>query len=442
MVREIAMDACAGGRSPPGIAARRDRPAEPETGGDALAQERHAWIVLATVDGVGERTLAHLVATHGSACRVLRLAARGRLGRQLHAGRLERTRALRPETLAGIEQAARDPVLRLVRLADLDMWALTLLDAGYPSRLLGVADPPAVLFGQGTPDALRRSVSVAIVGTRRPTPVGRVAAARFARGLAAAGVTVVSGLAIGIDGAAHAAAVEGRGTTVAVIGAGHVHPGPRAHDRLLRGILASGGAVVSELPPDAHPSRGTYPRRNRIISGLADATLVVEAPVRSGALITARLTLEQGRPLFAVPGRPNAPAGAGCAALLTESVARSCTDPAELLAALGISADEPADDPAGPARDRPATLDEQQTATGAGSSTAVGTAAPLGSIERMLATRLRLGPSTADELVALSGLAPGAVSGALMLLQMRGLASTLGALYLPAGALLEQEPAG
>jgi DNA processing protein len=442
MARDIAIDACAGTRSPPGIDARWDRPDAPRTRGDELAQERRAWIVLATVDGVGERTLAHLVATHGSARRALRLAARGRLGRQLHAAGLERGHALRRATLAGIEEAARDPARCLVRLADLGVWALTLLDAGYPSRLLEIPDPPAVLFGQGTPDALRRLRSVAIVGTRRPTPAGRVAAARIARGLAAAGVTVVSGLAIGIDGAAHAAVVEGRGTTVAVIGAGHVHPGPRAHDRLVQGILASGGAVVSELPPDAHPSRGTYPRRNRIICGLADATLVVEAPVRSGALITARLTLEQGRPLFAVPGRANAPAGAGCAALLAESVARSCTDAAELLAALGICADEPADDAPGPARGRSATLDTGQIAAVAGSSPVARTTAPLGMIERMLATRLRLGPSTADELVALSGLAPGAVSGALMLLQLRGLARTLGPLYLPAGALLEQEPAG
>jgi DNA processing protein len=435
MARDQAARARFGSRPPPRIAEQPDRP-DALMPSDAIEDERRAWIVLATVAGVGERTLAHLVASHGSARRVLRLAARGRLRRALPVRPDEHARPLSHATLAGIEEAARNQPGRLARLAGLDVWAVTLLDAGYPSRLLGIPDPPAVLFGQGAVDALRAPRAIAIVGTRRPTPPGRVAAARIATGLAAAGVTVVSGLAIGIDGAAHAAVVERGGTTVAVIGAGHAHPGPHAHDRLLRGILAGGGAVVSELPPDARPSRGTYPRRNRIISGLADATLVVEAPVRSGALITARLTLEQGRPLFAVPGRPTSSSSAGCAALLAESLAQPCGDAGDLLAALCVPEDVPADARAGLPLDRadPVRADARP---GSAPAPTVRNNVSLGSIERVLAERLRRGPATADELVAVSGLAPGAVSGGLMLLQLRGMARTLGPLYLPAGALLD-----
>ena len=144
-------------------------------------------------------------------------------------------------------------------------------------------------------------------------------ASRLGHGLVEAGAAVVSGLAVGIDGAAHAAAVDAGGTTVAVIGSRpRASCIPRAHSRLADSIVAAGGAVVSELGPDIGPSQGTFPRRNRIISGLADATVVVEAPARSGALITASWALEQGRECFLVPGAIDAPASAGCLAFLRE----------------------------------------------------------------------------------------------------------------------------
>ena len=150
--------------------------------------------------------------------------------------------------------------------------------------------------------ALGTAQAVAVVGTRRPTERGRLVAARIATALVGAGAAVVSGLAIGIDGAAHDAAVTAGGTTVAVIGGGHASIYPRAHAALAEAIVAGGGAVVSELAPDVASTRGTFPRRNRVISGLADATVVVEAPARSGALITASWALEQGRDCFLVPG--------------------------------------------------------------------------------------------------------------------------------------------
>ncbi len=188
---------------------------------------------------------------------------------------------------------------------------------------------------------------------------------------------MVSGLAYGIDGAAHEATVRAGGVTVAVIGGGHAQIGPRAHDRLAEAILASGGAVVSEYAPDVEPSTGTFPRRNRIISGLSTASVIVEAPARSGALITASWAMEQGREVFVVPGPLDAPASEGCLAVLREfrDVARIVAGIPQLIADLGFAAD-------GGRRTAPA------------SSRAVATAAleGLGSTERSVAAEVLAGP--------------------------------------------------
>ena len=189
---------------------------------------------------------------------------------------------------------------------------VTVDDAAYPGRLAAIEFPPHLLFVHGDVAALAPEHAVAVVGTRRATIAGRGLAARIAHALSAAGATIVSGLALGIDGAAHAATVDAGGRTVAVIGGGHGQVYPRAHARLARAIVDAGGAVVSELAPDFEPTKGTFPRRNRVISGLADATVVIEAPARSGALVTASWALEQGRDCFLVPGRVDDPASAGC----------------------------------------------------------------------------------------------------------------------------------
>jgi len=277
--------------------------------------------VLATVEGVGDRTLQRLVATHDTACRALWLAARGRLGRGLITETDGRPGALPPATLAAIERAAGEPGTRLGHLASAGVWTVTLLDPDYPSRLLTLVAPPPVLFGKGNAGAVGAPRAVAVVGTRHASPAGRCEASRAAAALASAGVVVVSGLAVGIDGAAHAAALESGGTTVAVIGSGHARPGPAAHRLLVRGILER-GAVIGELPPAARATRGTYPRRNRLIVALADAVLVVEAPRRSGALITAHLAMDQGVPLFAAPGSEASELTAGCRGLLDDGSAR------------------------------------------------------------------------------------------------------------------------
>jgi len=171
---------------------------------------------------------------------------------------------------------------------------------GYPPLLQEIPDPPVVLWLRGQTPALS-SPAVAVVGSRAASPGGRLVAARLARDLSRAGLTVVSGLARGIDGAAHQAALEAGGQTLAVLGCGADVVYPREHRELARRIAAS-GAVVSELLPGSPPLAFHFPLRNRVISGLSRAVVVVEAGERSGSLITARAALEQGRDVLAVPG--------------------------------------------------------------------------------------------------------------------------------------------
>jgi DNA processing protein len=293
---------------------------------------------------------------------------------------------------------------------------LTPFDIAYPSRLRDLGPVPSVLFGAGDPSILEAVRSVAVVGTRRPTAGGRLLAAQVATRLTECQAVVVSGLAFGIDGATHAATVEAGGRTVAVIGSGLARPGPRAHERLARAILTSGGAIVGELPPDSKPTRGTFPRRNRLISGLADTTIVIEAPTRSGALITARHALEQGRSVLAAPGRVGDSRVAGCLALLRDTPARPLVGLDELVVDLGF--------------DRPATPDAP------GDLNAGGALALLGPSERAVAERLVRGAASADALTQSTGFSPQVVAGALTLLQLRGWSQPLGSLHLPAGPLL------
>lgn len=188
------------------------------------------------------------------------------------------------------------------RTADLGARLITLLDPEYPAALLDLALPPAVLAVQGElPSTLLVGSAVAVVGSRRADAYGREAASHFGRSLAAAGLTVVSGCARGVDATAHRAALAAGGTTVAVLGCGLGVDYPRGHAGLRREIAAA-GAVVSELPFHAEPVAWHFPVRNRIIAALARGTLVVQAAERSGSLITARHALDLGRDVLAVPG--------------------------------------------------------------------------------------------------------------------------------------------
>lgn len=192
----------------------------------------------------------------------------------------------------------------LARVADAQPGArlVSVLDAGYPPLLRGVPDRPAYLFHRGPLAAPAAGPAVAVAGTRRPSPSGRGRAARIAFDLAQAGTTVVSGLAEGIDAAAHRAAIDAGGRTVAVLGHGILHPVfPAANRGLAEEVVRHGGALVSQFPPDRAPDPSTFPARNVTASGLALGTLVVEAGPRSGARQQARRCLEHGRQLFLCP---------------------------------------------------------------------------------------------------------------------------------------------
>jgi DNA processing protein len=193
---------------------------------------------------------------------------------------------------------------------------LTEADAAYPRALREIHDPPGVLFVRGEikpNDAL----AIGIVGTRHGTQYGLRQAERLAGGLARAGLTVISGLARGIDAAAHRGAMAAGGRTIAVLASGVLNVYPPEHDKLAEEVAAH-GALVSESPPGAEPLAGMFPQRNRLISGLSLGVVVVEAPERSGALITARHAMEQGREVFAVPGNVDSRASRGCHLLIRD----------------------------------------------------------------------------------------------------------------------------
>lgn len=237
--------------------------------------------------------------------------------------------------------AARDVALAqaneaLARGAACGATLLLMGDAAYPSSLLALADPPSAVWALGDVGLLERDApNVAIVGTRAATPYGLRIAARLASALAAERVTVVSGMAIGIDAAAHVAALDAAGPTIAVLGSGVDVAYPRAHRALHRRIVQH-GLVISEMPPGAAPTAGAFPRRNRIVAALARATLVVEAGLRSGALITASLALELGREVGAVPGPVDVAQSAGTNALLRDGAAM-IAEPRDLLELIGMS---------------------------------------------------------------------------------------------------------
>jgi DNA processing protein len=189
----------------------------------------------------------------------------------------------------------------LLRAKSAGVELLTLDDAGYPELLRQIYDPPVVLYVRGNVEALR-APGIAVVGTRHPTPYGIGMAERLACDLAARGLVITSGLARGVDSAAHRGALHGKGTTIAVLGTGVDVIYPRENNRLAENILASGGAIVSEFALGSFAAPQNFPIRNRIISGIALGVLVVEAGEYSGTRITARNALEQNRELFAVPG--------------------------------------------------------------------------------------------------------------------------------------------
>ena len=204
----------------------------------------------------------------------------------------------------------------LAPLLERGVFLLCLADPGYPALLRETPSPPPLLYGCGDPAALALP-ALAVVGSRNASRGGVEHATRFAAALASSGFAIVSGLALGIDSAAHLGALK-TGITLAVVGTGIDRVYPRQNFGLWRDIVAAGGTVVTEHPPGTPPLAGNFPRRNRIISGLSLGVLVVEAALRSGSLITARQALEQGREVFAIPGSINNPLARGCHQLIRE----------------------------------------------------------------------------------------------------------------------------
>lgn len=266
------------------------------------------------------------------------------------------------------------------------------LDGPYPAALVRLADRPGRLRVRGDLGDRRR---VAVVGTRLPDPYGAELARQIAGGLAGAGLTVVSGGAAGIDGVAHRAALEAGGHTVAVLGTGIDVAYPEEHASLFEEIVAAGGALVSELPDGAPPTRWTFPKRNRIVAALAEAVVVVRAGLRSGALITAAIARSLGVLVFAVPGDVRDRLSAGPHGLLREGarVAEGADDVLEALGAAGGG---------GRQLELPGPLE------------------PEGDGARLLAV-MRDVPRHADELAREAGLGAGPAMAALLSLELQGL---------------------
>ena len=277
---------------------------------------------------------------------------------------------------------------------------LTLADAGYPQALLEIADPPVLIYLKGRADLLQRK-SLAIVGSRNPTPQGEANAASFAAALAQAELTIVSGLALGIDAAAHRGALEGGGFTIAVIGTGadRVYP---ARNRDLAQAIFEQGAIISEFPLGTPPLAANFPRRNRLIAGLSQGCLVVEAAARSGSLITARLAAEAGREVFAIPGSIHSPLSKGCHQLIRAGakLVESAADILEELRWPVVSA----------------AAESRSVATEARS------AAPK---SEALLTLLGHDPCTLDTLAARAGLTPDALLAMLLQLELEGHVASL-----------------
>ncbi len=375
--------------------------------------EREAWIALATAPGVGPATFARLLAAFGTARHVLVAATEPGADASFRAI-VPRSRGL----AASIRAAGTEWPATSARLAGSNVRVVLAIDPGYPDALRSVPDAPAALFVAGSLDGFDPTRAVAVVGTRRPTEGGRRLAGEIASAISRVGATVVSGLAVGIDGAAHAASVAADAPTVAVIGGGHDRLFPRAHRRLADAIVASGGAVVAEEPPWAHAVASSFPRRNRLISGLSAATVVVEAGRRSGALITAALALEQGRGCFLVPGPIDAPQSAGCLAFLRENAgaARIVAGVPELIEDLGLPSANGGD----------ADADRRHAAT----------LATLGRVEAAVAAAVARGATTLDDLVAATALPVPTLLAAVTLLETRGLVVDVLGTFRPSGNLL------
>ncbi len=335
-------------------------------------QELTAALALAEVPWLGAVRLRRLIDESGSARELLRRAHGS--GPPLPATVQRRLAGVRPAPVEQVRELAR----RGIRL-------LAYGSNGYPERLQHLFDPPLLLYLRGSLDLMDRRIGgiVAIVGTRRATPYGRRMAREIAAGLAKAGWAVVSGMARGIDGEAHAASLDAGGATIGVLGSGLDFTYPAVHRPLYRRMVRT-GLLVSEFAPSTPPAPGLFPRRNRIIAALAQAVVVVQAPARSGALITADHALDLGRDVLAVPGPVGLEPSVGTHSLLGDGAAVA-TCASDVLAQVN-----------GPDC---ASLGRPESRQNRGGECEQEPKAHLGDSARRVLARLSIGPANADELV-------------------------------------------
>lgn len=355
-------------------------------------EERAYWLALSLVPGIGPVGFGRLLAKYGS----------GRAAWDLGPALLDELERVPRDAAQDLKRLQRAGPLVLRRrlesaISRVGGRILTALEPDYPISLRSADPRPPVLYACGEPSALQARAT-AVVGTRRASGYGRSVAIQVADALARAGIVVVSGLALGIDGEAHAAALDAGGRTVAVLPSPLDRVYPPRHRALAARIVAAGGALVSEVPPGHVPGRPDFARRNRIIAGLCGSTVIVEAPDRSGALLTAAAAIGLGRDLYAVPGPIDAVGSRGCNRLIADHLAVLVTSPAALLTAIGL-------------RLPPSGL---------------GTVASLSESEAMVLARLLKRPASVDELLAPTELGAGALASALTLLEARGLVESYG----------------
>lgn len=358
---------------------------------DGRATEREAWISLSIVSGIGPVTFWQLVERYGSAAAAWRAGPDGLAD-------LRRLGPEAPEALATLHREGARGVAERVEHLTLAAGGrvVTALDDAYPPALLTLDPRPPTLYVAGDDGAFAER-AVAIVGTRRASGYGLAVSTEIANDLAEAGVVVVSGLALGIDGVAHRAAVDAGGRSIAVLPSPLDRIYPPGHRGLARRIVAAGGALVSELPTGSRVGRPDFARRNRLIAGLAEAVVVVEAPDRSGALLTAAAAAATGRELYAVPGPINAMASRGCNRLIADHQASIVTSSAALLREIGLKRDA-----------RPPVT------------------RVLSEVEGQVLNRLLERAGSLEELIDRTRHQPSAVASALSLLEARGLVATFG----------------
>ena len=296
---------------------------------------------------------------------------------------------------AGRSEEALDA--ELARADELGVQIVTLVDPEYPHLLREIDDPPLALYARGRMP-IDTSRTIAVVGTRRGTRYGKLVAGRLASRLAMKGIIVVSGLAAGIDTAAHQGTLDVGGQTVAVLGCGIDYPYPKRNQPLAAQIASGHGTILSEYPLGMKPAKWTFPQRNRILSGLSRGVIVVQAPERSGSLITARLALEQGREVFSVPGNITSLTSAGTNRLIRQ----------------GAKLIETIDDVLAEFPDLQRERDQQPARDEAA-------AGALAERERVVYELIGLEPVHVDDIIARADLSPTEASHTLLLLQLEGL---------------------